>query len=126
MTGARTTWSATERWHTMRQWLRAPYVHVGDWADRWYEELPWRKRIALGVRGEQIAARHLRRRGLMILARNYRAAGAEVDLVVLDRTTLVFVEVKTRAGSGFGAPQDAVDAAKQKRIRRAAESYAAR
>ena len=45
--------------------------------------------------------------------------------MVLDRATLVFVEVKTRDGAGFGAPQEAVDAEKQERIRRAGEAYAA-
>ena len=109
----------------MRGWWRAPYVYLGDLADRWYEELPWRKRIPLGPRGEQIAMRYLRRRGHAILAHNYRAAAAEIDLVVLDYATLVFVEVKTREGDGFGAPQEAVDAEKQERIRRAGESYAA-
>lgn len=117
--------SASETWRGMREWWRAPYVYLGDLADRWYEELPWRKRIALGLRGEQIAARHLRRRGHAILAHNYRVAAAEVDLVVLDHATLVFVEVKTRDGGGFGAPQEAVNVEKQERIRRAGESYAA-
>lgn len=104
---------------------RAAYVPVGDFADRWYEELPWRKRIALGIRGEQIAARCLRRRGMLILARNYRAGGAEIDLIADDHGTLVFVEVKARGGDAFGLPQEAVDARKQSRIRRACAMYVA-
>jgi putative endonuclease len=99
-------------------------VYLGAVLDRWYEEMPWRKRIAAGRRGEQIAARHLKRCGYIILARNYRAAGAEIDLVALDHETLVFVEVKARAGAGFGMPQEAVDHDKRERIRRAARVYA--
>ena len=104
-------------------WIRTPYVLLGELIDRWYEELPWRKRIALGPRGEQIAQRHLRRCGYLILTRNFRAAGAEIDLVALDRDTLVFVEVKAREGIAAGTPQEAVDDHKQDQIRRAAASY---
>ncbi|MBI4601734.1 MAG: YraN family protein, partial [Planctomycetes bacterium] len=48
----------------------------------------------LGRRGERAAARHLRRQGLRILARNVREGRGEIDLVALDGATLVFVEVK--------------------------------
>jgi putative endonuclease len=106
--------------------LRPHYVRAGDFFDRWYEELPWRKRIPLGIRGEQIATRYLRRSGYLILARNYRAAHAEIDLVAADHGTLVFVEVKARTGTAFGMPAEAVDERKQKRIRRAAQVYIAR
>ena len=104
--------------------VRAPYVYVGAIFDRWYEEMPWRRRVATGYRGEQVAARHLKRCGYIILARNYRAAGAEIDLIALDESTLVFVEVKLRASSGFGTPAEAVDLAKRERIRRAARAFA--
>jgi putative endonuclease len=53
-------------------------------------------RRALGRRGEQLAAEHLRRRGCVELARNVRTREGEIDLIVLDRRVLVFVEVKTR------------------------------
>jgi putative endonuclease len=53
-------------------------------------------RRALGRRGEQLAAEHLRRRGCIELARNVRTRAGEIDLIVLDRRVLVFVEVKTR------------------------------
>jgi putative endonuclease len=105
------------------EWARAPYVAVGGMLDRWYEELPWRRGIPLGVRGERIAERHLKRCGYIILARNYRAAGAEIDLIGLDGRMLAFVEVKTRGGEAFGAPEEAVDDNKQDRIRRAAAAY---
>jgi len=106
--------------------VRLPYIRAGDFLDRWYEELPWRKRMPLGRRGEQIAARYLRRSGYLILARNYWAAHAEIDLVAADHGTLVFIEVKARTGTAFGTPAEAVDERKQARIRRAAEVFIAR
>jgi putative endonuclease len=108
----------------MMAFFRASYVYLGDFLDRWYEELPWRRRVPLGQRGEQIAARYLRRCGYLILTRNFRAVGAEVDLIALEDTTLVFVEVKTRLGIGAGTPEEAVDDHKQQQIRRAANVYA--
>lgn len=110
---------------TLRAWLRRPYVRLGGFFDCWYEELPWRKGIPLGQRGEGIARRHLRRCGYLVLARNYRASGAEIDLVALDAAQLVFVEVKTRSDEAAGMPQEAVDDHKREQIRRAAEAYVA-
>jgi putative endonuclease len=110
----------------IRRIVRAPYVYIGAMLDRWYEEMPWRTRVPTGRRGEQVAARHLKRCGYVILARNYRAAGAEIDLVALDDSTLVFVEVKFRIGSAFGTPIEAVDGEKRERIRRAARVFAER
>lgn len=82
--------------------------------------------VALGRRGERAAERYLRRIGYRIVARNFRAAGAEIDLVAIDGETLVFVEVKTRSSRAAGAPEEAVDERKQKQMRRAAEAFARR
>ena len=82
--------------------------------------------VPLGQRGERAAERHLKRCGYRIVARNFRAAGAEIDLIAMEGETLVFVEVKTRSGDSAGAPVDAVDQRKQDRMRRAAEVFAAR
>jgi putative endonuclease len=103
--------------------MRRGWVSAGDYLDRWYEELPWRRRLPLGRRGEEIAARHLRRCGYRILERNFRTAGAEIDLVAADRETFVFVEVKTRSSSALGTPAEAVDERKAARIHRAAGIY---
>jgi putative endonuclease len=81
---------------------------------------------AVGRRGEKIAERYLKRRGYRIVTRNFRAAGAEIDLVAMDGATVVFVEVKMRRGEGAGTPEDSVDGRKQRQIRRAAEVFAAR
>ena len=69
------------------------------------------------MRGEKLAARHLRRQGFKVLYRNFRGRqGGEVDLVCRDGDVLVFVEVKTRTREDFGRPLDAVNRAKQRRI----------
>ncbi len=93
-------------------------------ASAWIADL--RAQLPLGRRGERAAEKHLRRSGYRIVARNYRAAGAEIDLVAMDGETLVFVEVKTRRRLEAGTPEEAVDERKQKRMRRAAEIFATR
>ncbi len=80
----------------------------------------------LGRRGEDLAARFLRREGFKILYRNFRArGGGEVDLVCRDRklNTLVFLEVKTRTSTDFGRPADAVKADKRQLISRGALAW---
>lgn len=83
---------------------------------------------ALGRRGEDLAHRYLRSKGLLVLARNYRPSNgqAEVDIVARDGETTVFVEVKSRASDDFGAPERAIDGEKRKHILRAARAYATR
>ena len=70
-----------------------------------------------------MAARWLRRRGYRIEARNYRCRAGELDIVASRKGLLVFVEVKTRSGTGFGSAAEAVGGKKQKRISRAADAY---
>ena len=79
-----------------------------------------------GAWGEKLAADRLRRAGYRILGRNVRfGPERELDLVARspDPSTLVFVEVKTRAGEGLGRPFDAVDADKRRAMARAAALY---
>lgn len=80
-------------------------------------------RLQLGSDGERCAERFLRSRGYAILARNYRCALGEVDLVALDGRTVVFIEVKTRRAADREALFDSVDPRKQRQIVRAAEQY---
>jgi putative endonuclease len=86
------------------------------WRRRW-EEKP------LADRGEQAAARYLKRLGYHIIARRDRSPLGEIDLVAVDDRTVVFVEVKTRDSAGAGHPSEAVDAAKQRRLTRLALAY---
>jgi putative endonuclease len=79
--------------------------------------------LALGAEGENRAARYFEARGYRIVARNVRAAGVEVDLIVRRRRTLVFVEVKTRRSRRFGPPELAVTAAKRARLVVAATAW---
>jgi putative endonuclease len=78
---------------------------------------------ALGAEGEERAARFLAARGYRILARNARADGVELDLVVARRGLVAFVEVKTRRSHSHGAPEEAVDARKQARLVRGARAW---
>ena len=75
-------------------------------------------RAALGRWGEDLAAAHLPKTGAQVLARNWRCRQGELDLVALEPGgTVVFVEVKTRSGTGFGEPAEAVGPVKARRIR---------
>ena len=78
---------------------------------------------ALGTSGEALAEDHLRGLGYEIVARDVRTPIGQLDLVARDGKTLVFVEVKTRAGRGFGLPQEAVDARKIRKLRQLALYY---
>ena len=80
-------------------------------------------RRSLASEGEELAAEHLARAGYRIVARNVRADGVEIDLVATRGSLVVFVEVKTRSGRGFGAPEEAVDARKCARLVRGARAW---
>ena len=77
----------------------------------------------LGNEGERLAARYLRRQGYKILARRYRTALGELDLVARDGACIVFVEVKTRRSTVAGQPHEAVDRAKQAQLTRLALAF---
>ncbi|MDQ5809309.1 MAG: YraN family protein [Actinomycetota bacterium] len=81
------------------------------------------KNRSSGAWGEELALRYLTRQGYTLVERNYRTRYGELDLVVRHGTTLVFVEVKLRRGTGFGDPLEAVTPRKQARIRSLAELY---
>ncbi len=77
----------------------------------------------LGRKGEDRAARHLTKHGYRILERNYSTRSGEIDLIALDKETVVFVEVKTRNSDAYGAPELAVTPQKQERMVKAALAY---
>ena len=81
---------------------------------------------ASGVLGEVRAEQILIRRGMRVLERNYRACGAEIDLIALDGAVVAFIEVKTRAASSATRGREAVNFAKQKKICRGALAYMAK
>lgn len=84
-----------------------------------------RPKDTLGVNGELIAAKYLRKKGFKILHRNAVMPSCELDLVVLDRktNTLRFVEVKTRRSDKYQKPWQAVDQYRKTRMSAAAKEY---
>lgn len=76
-----------------------------------------------GAIAEGLAARFLERHGLMVLARNYRCRGGEVDLVCRERRVLVFVEVRLRRNASHGGAAASITTGKQGRIVCAAQHY---
>ena len=90
--------------------------------------LPSKDRKYLGLRGvgqewENLAEKHLKMAGYRIRARNFRTKVGEIDFVAEDGNVLCFIEVKGRHTLRFGAPEEAVNAEKQRRIFRAAQAY---
>lgn len=82
-------------------------------------------KLLLGKEGERVAERYLQNKGYKLVERNYRCRAGELDLIVLDRRVVVFVEVKTRTGRGFGSPLEAVEFRKQRKIIQAAQFFLA-
>lgn len=79
-------------------------------------------RHRIGRLGEQVAAEHLERLGLDVLARNYRTRWGELDIVARDEHRLVFCEVKTRR-LGSSQPLEGLREIQQRRIRRMAVAW---
>jgi putative endonuclease len=79
----------------------------------------------LGRHGERIAAVYLADAGLRLIDRNWRCRDGELDIVAREGDSLVFCEVKTRRGVGFGHPVEAVTPVKQRRMRTLAQRWLA-
>ena len=77
----------------------------------------------LGAWGEALAAEYLRKKRYKILASGYRCRFGEIDLIVSNRSYLVFVEVKLRKSADFAAAREYVDGRKQDRLRATASMY---
>jgi putative endonuclease len=80
-------------------------------------------RRGLGRRGEVIAANRLEEAGYRILARNYRCAIGEIDIIAEDGDCVVLVEVRTRRGRSHGTPEESITPAKRERLRQLAEAW---
>ena len=82
------------------------------------------KKDDLGRWGEQFAADHLESTGMAVIARNWRCSEGEIDIVATDGIgRVVICEVKTRSGTGFGSPAEAVTPGKRRKLRRLATLY---
>ena len=76
-----------------------------------------------GLQGEELAIEYLRRKGYVILDRNWRSGHKEIDIVARHNNEVVFVEVKARGNSFYGRPEDAVTRQKMHRLVLAADAY---
>ena len=81
----------------------------------------WRRQS--GQRGEELAVAYLQRQGYRVQQQNYRCRRGEIDIIAWDGAILVFVEVKTKGQTAFGAPQAMVHQQKQQKIVSAAMTY---
>ncbi|HTN65752.1 MAG TPA: YraN family protein [Burkholderiaceae bacterium] len=80
-------------------------------------------RQRIGQAGEDAALAYLQQRGLLMVERNFRCKGGEIDLIMRDGAALVFVEVRCRADTRHGGAAASVTPAKQARLLRAAQFY---
>jgi len=98
--------------------LLAPLYRCAD-------HLRYRRHGNVGRRGEDLAHRYLRKKGYIVVARNWRPpqGGGEIDLIAWERAVLVFVEVKTRLSAEWSAPERDIDREKILALRRAALDY---
>lgn len=83
----------------------------------------WSPTQKQGQAAEQRASAYLQKQGLRELARNFRCPQGEIDLIMREGSTLVFVEVRQRAGASHGGAAESVTRSKQMRLIRTAERY---
>lgn len=76
-----------------------------------------------GKNGEEMAREFLVKKGFELVESNYENKIGEIDLVMVDKDWLVFVEVKLKVGDKFGTPEEMIDKRKLSKIKRVAESY---
>jgi len=80
-------------------------------------------RAHLGRTGEDLAAQYIERHGGRIVARNWRTKRGELDLIVLEKKSLAFVEVKSKSSTAAGEPSEAVDWSKRRKIEQLAQEF---
>lgn len=87
------------------------------------------RKSRVGHRGEDLAVAELERRGMRVLARNWRCRLGEIDIIAVEgegtRQTIVFCEVKCRSGLGFGDPLEAITYSKLRRLRQLSAEWLA-
>jgi len=79
--------------------------------------------MKLGEKGEGLAIEFLRKQGYKIVRRNYRTKIGEIDIIAIDKDTLVFIEVKARESMEYGHPFEAVNSNKRRKIANVAHLY---
>ena len=81
------------------------------------------KRRNTGILGEKLASDFLKKRKYKIIETNYRCPQGEIDIVARHEDSLVFIEVRTKTGTGFGTPAESVTRVKKERIINASLHY---
>jgi putative endonuclease len=81
------------------------------------------KRKELGDIGEKLARDFLKKKGYKTMETNYRCREGEVDIIARKRDCLVFIEVRTKASTGFGSPEESVTFAKKEKLISSALTY---
>ncbi|MCL4339150.1 YraN family protein [Patescibacteria group bacterium] len=79
--------------------------------------------LKIGKIGEDEAELYLKKKGYLIIERNFRKQYGDIDIVALKEKTLVFVEVKTRTGTSFGSPEDSITSYKLRNLVKSAQFY---
>ena len=82
-----------------------------------------RERLDLGKLGEELALKKVKRLGYRCIARNYRCALGEIDLIAKDGDCLVFIEIKTRRGRSLGSIKEVIDTRKKRQLSKVALAY---
>jgi putative endonuclease len=112
---------AEERlWGRLRRFFGLANGRAGDASRK-----PTADKDRLGRLGEKLALKYLRKQGYRRLACNYKVRGGEVDLIMRDRDTVVFVEVKTRRDESFTPSEQIINARKRHHLETAAKRYIA-
>jgi len=81
------------------------------------------RHLTEGLAAEELAAAFLQRKGLRLIEKNFRCAYGEIDLIMQDGRTLVFIEVRLRSNAGFGGAAMSINQSKQQKLKRTAERY---
>lgn len=90
---------------------------------KWFPSKTQQSRQERGQTAENFAAAYLQKQGFTLIERNYRCRGGELDLIMRDKTLLIFVEVRLRGENSWANPLESVDYKKQKRLILAARHY---
>ncbi len=76
-----------------------------------------------GEEAEQACCRYLKKQGLKLVANNFQCRHGEIDIIMLDKKILVFIEVRFRKNNSFGGGLESVTSSKQNKLRKTAELY---
>jgi putative endonuclease len=90
---------------------------ASQWLEQWRGKLR-RQPKDLGARGETFAAKHLQRQGYKLIVMNRREKKGEIDLIVMNKEYLVFVEVRTRSSEDFMTPEQSIRREKRDMVRK--------